>query len=137
MTLEPRLNVKSAADWAALIAAAGVAGMVVFQILLAVGLPLGRAAFGGANPVLPAKLRAASAMSALLFLTAFYAILARGGFITTASESTPVRIGIWVFAAIFGFSTLVNAASHSRWERLLMAPIGFALTACCVIVALA
>ena len=68
--------------------------MAVFQVLLAIGLPLGRAAFGGANAVLPAKLRAASAMSALLFLAALYAILARGGFIGMGSESAPVRIGI-------------------------------------------
>jgi hypothetical protein len=31
--------------------------MATFQILLAAGFPLGRAAFGGANAVLPAKLR--------------------------------------------------------------------------------
>lgn len=33
--------------WLALVAAAGVAGMATFQILLALGLPLGHAAFGG------------------------------------------------------------------------------------------
>ena len=110
--------------------------MATYQILLAVGLPLGHAAFGGANAVLPSKLRAASAMSALLFFAAFYVVLARGGLFGVASESAPVRIGIWVFAAIFGLSTLANAASRSRWERFLMAPIGLVLTACCVVVAL-
>jgi hypothetical protein len=127
----------SPASWVALVALAGVAGMATFQILLAIGLPLGQAAFGGANTVLPAKLRAASAVSALLFLAAFYIILARSGLVGAAGESAPVRVGIWVFTAIFALSTLGNAASSSRWERFLMAPIGLVLTACCVTVALA
>jgi len=129
--------VNAAPDWAAVVAAGGIAGMATFQILLAVGLPLGHAAFGGANAVLSAKLRAASAMSALVFLAAFYVVLARGGLVGAASDAAPVRIGIWVFAAIFGLSTVANTASRSRWERFLMAPIGLLLTACCVMVALA
>lgn|ERR1017187_958277 len=123
-------------DWVALVAAAGVAGMATFQILLAMGLPLGHAAFGGTNAVLPAKLRVASVISALLFVAAFYVVLARGGLFGVASESGPVRITIWVLAAIFGLSTLANIASRSRWERFLMAPVGLVLTACCVAVAL-
>jgi hypothetical protein len=110
--------------------------MATFQILLAMGLPLGHAAFGGAEAVLPAKLRAASLISALLFVAAFYVVLARGGFFGVARESVPVRITIWVFAAIFAISTLANIASRSRWERFLMAPVGLLLTACCVAVAL-
>ena len=123
-------------DWVALVAAAGVAGMATFQILLALGLPLGHAAFGGANALLSAKLRVASVISALLFVAAFYVVLARGGLLGVASESVIVRITIWVFAAIFGLSTLANIASRSRWERFLMAPVGLVLTAFCVAVAL-
>jgi hypothetical protein len=123
-------------NWLALVAAAGVAGMAIFQVLLALGLPLGHAAFGGTETVLRAKLRAASVISALVFFAAFYVVLARGGRFGVAGESTPVRIAIWVFAAIFGVSTLANIASRSRWERFLMAPVGLVLTACCVAVAL-
>jgi hypothetical protein len=110
--------------------------MATFQILLAMGFPLGHAAFGGSNAVLSAKLRVASVISALLFVAAFYVVLARGGLLGVASESVTVRIAIWVFAAIFGLSTLANIASRSRWERFLMAPVGLVLTACCVAVAL-
>jgi hypothetical protein len=123
-------------NWLALVAAIGVAGMGAFQILLALGLPLGHAAFGGTRAVLPAKLRAASVISALLFFAAFYVVLAREGHFGLAGASTSVRIAIWVFAAIFGVSTLANIASRSRWERFLMAPNGLVLTACWVAVAL-
>ena len=54
--------------------------MATFQILLAVGLPFGHAAFGGANAVLSAKLRIASALSALVFCAALYIVLERGLF---------------------------------------------------------
>jgi hypothetical protein len=123
-------------NWLALVAAAGTAGMAAFQILLAAGLPLGHAAFGGARAVLPAKLRAASVISAVLFLAAIYVVLARGEWLGLAAESAPVRIATWVFAAVFGISTLANLASRSRWERFLMAPIALVLTACFVAVAL-
>jgi hypothetical protein len=123
-------------DWVALVAAVGVAGMATFQILLAMGLPLGHAAFGGTHAVLETKLRVASVISALLFVAAFYVVLARRGLFGAASESLPVRITIWVVAAIFGLSTLANIASRSRWEQFLMAPVGLVLTACCVAVAL-
>jgi hypothetical protein len=110
--------------------------MAAFQVLLALGFPLGHAAFGGRDAVLPARLRIASAMSAAIFCAACYIVLARGGLLGAGRESTPARIGIWVFAAIFGLSTLANIASRNRWERLLMAPVACVLTASFVVVAL-
>jgi hypothetical protein len=123
-------------DWAALVAALGVIALLIFQVLLAAGFPLGAAAFGGANVVLPRKLRVASATSAVLFLAAFYFVLARGGLFGAVSGYTSVHIGIWVFATIFGFSALANLASRSRWERFLMAPVALLLCGCCVLLAL-
>ena len=123
-------------DWVALVAAVGVTALLIFQVLLAAGLPLGAAAFGGANVVLPRKLRVASATSAVIFLAALYFILARGGLFGPVSRYTVVQIGIWVFATIFAVSALANVASPSRWERFLMAPTAFLLCGCCVALAL-
>jgi hypothetical protein len=47
----PKMN--SLSDWVALVAAIEVTALAAFQILLAAGLPLGAAAFGGSNAVLP------------------------------------------------------------------------------------
>jgi hypothetical protein len=125
-------------QWVAVVGAVGIVGMLIFQILLAVGLPLGAAAFGGKYEVLPAKLRLASVISAFIFAAAFFIILAHGGLLGGGSRSSSlVRVGIWVLVTIFGVSTLANIFSRSRWERLIMAPVGFVLTVCCVIVALA
>ena len=40
-------------------------GTVIFQILLALGLPLGEYAYGGQNKVLPKKLRISSIAAAI------------------------------------------------------------------------
>jgi hypothetical protein len=124
-------------QWVAVAAAVGVASLSIFQILLASGLPLGHAAFGGEYRVLPKKLRYVSALSAAIFLVAFYVILTRGGLLGRGrQESSPIRVGIWVLVAIFSVSALANVASRSRWERRLMAPVALVLALCCVEVAL-
>jgi hypothetical protein len=120
----------------AVIGAIGVAGMMIFQILLAAGLPLGHAAFGGEHRVLPAKMRLASAASAVVFFVAFFVILARSGLVWAASRSSLlVEVGIWVLVVLFGVSTLANFSSRSRWERRIMAPVALVLTVCCLTVA--
>jgi len=101
----------------AIVGTIGMAGMSIFQILLAVGMPLGHAAFGEENRVLPRKLRLASAISVVLFVAVFYIILARGGLFGNASRSSQV-----VLVAIYGVSTLANIASRSHWERFVLHP---------------
>jgi hypothetical protein len=49
-------------------------------------------------------------------------------------ESYPM---IWVLTAYLGLGILVNAASRSRPERLVMTPVALVLTACCLVLALA
>jgi hypothetical protein len=127
----------SLTQWVAVVGAIVIAGMSIFQILLATGMPLGHAAFGGENRVLSRKLRLASAVSVMFFFAAFYIILARGGLLGGLSHSSSVaRIGIWVLLVTFGVSALANVASRSPWERRLMAPVGLVLALCCLTVAL-
>lgn len=122
---------------AAIVAAVGFAGLLVFQVALAAGLPLGRAAFGGASDVLAPGLRVASAVSALLFALAMWAALARGGVLAVSERAYRLAgWALWAFVALFGLSTLANLASSSPWERFLMAPLALLLTGCCVVVAL-
>jgi hypothetical protein len=126
----------SLSDWVALIGAVGVTGLAIFQIFLAVGLPLGGAAFAGANAVLSPKLRVASAISALLFFAALYVVTATGGLFGVVGRSWPVHVATWAFAAVFALSALANVASHSRWERFLMSPLALVLAACCVVLSI-
>jgi hypothetical protein len=46
---------RSLIDWFSVFAAVVVAALAILQILLAAGFPLGQAAFGGENQVLPKR----------------------------------------------------------------------------------
>lgn len=122
---------------AALYAVIGFAILFLFQVLLAVGVPLGKAAFGGASAALSPQLRAASALSALLILGAIWTVLARSGRIAAGRRARSIsRWLIWGFAALFSLSAFANFTSSSPWERFGWGPFAVGLVACCVIVAL-
>ena len=126
----------AASDWAALVGSLVAGALAIFQLLLASGRPLGRAAYGGKFSVLPTRLRIASGASACLFVVALFIVLARVGHVGDVGHSTFVLVGAWCFVVLFALSTLANLASPSRWEQRCMAPVAFVLTSCFVVVAL-
>jgi hypothetical protein len=118
---------------AASTAAVILAGLILFQILLALGYPLGDAAWGGHYTVLPAGLRIASALSSALYAAIIFIALAQAGFVRVPFAPGFIRAILWALTALFFLGTLMNLASQSIWERAIWAPLAFALTACCYI----
>src|ERR1019366_9600152 len=113
---------------AALAASVGCSALFVFQVLLAVGAPLGRAAFGGASVVLPSPFRVASAVSAVLFLGAIWAALSAAEVVRVgAGVAAVARWVLWCYAGLFSLSALANLALMSLWERFLMTPVAVLL----------
>jgi hypothetical protein len=94
--------------------------LVVFQLLLAAGLPLGRAAWRGKYRVLPPGLRWASLAAAGVLGFAAWVVLARAGVVEPGPEPIAIRAGTWVFAGFFFLNAVGNVTSHSRIERYLM-----------------
>jgi hypothetical protein len=122
---------------AALFAVFGFSVLFLFQVLLAAGVPLGKAAFGGASAALSPQLRAASALSAFLILGAIWTVLARSGRVASGRRGRAIACWlIWGFAALFSLSAFANFASSSPWERYGWGPFAVGLVACCVIVAM-
>ena len=121
---------------AAMLATVGFLGLAVFQVLLALGYPLGRAAWGGKHERLPANLRIASAISAVVFLAAVILVLERAGMFTVLGNSTLVTYGVWALVVLLGLSALGNFASSSDLEKRIMAPVALVLCLLCVVVAL-
>lgn len=121
---------------AAYAAAIGFMLLFIFQVLLAVGVPLGRAAFGGKSATLTPELRVASVISALLFMVAIWTVLVRAGVIAAGRRSRVIaRWTIWGFAALFSFSAFANFTSSSPWEHFGWGPFAVLLVVCCVMVA--
>jgi hypothetical protein len=115
---------------AAVVASVLLAGLAVFQILLAAGRPLGRLAWGGRHEVLPVSLRIGSVVSVVS-----YAVIA---WLLWRAVAQPGDAGpwMWILTAFFGLGIVMNAASRSRSERLVMTPVVAALAACCLLIAL-
>ncbi len=109
--------------------------LAVFQVLLVAGAPLGRLAWGGRHVVLPAGLRVGSAVTVLLYGGIALVLLQRAG----ASSALPdglTGVLIWVLTGWFTVGIVMNAASRSRPERLVMTPVVLVLTVICLVLAL-
>ncbi|WP_062298535.1 hypothetical protein [Demequina maris] len=127
----------TAVEWVACATAALFGLVAVFQVALAAGAPWGRAAWGGASPGrLAARLRAGSAVSAVLLLGMAAVVLARAGLLGSG-EGTLITVLMWVVVAFAALSTLANLASRSPLERAIFGPTSLALLAGTLTVALA
>jgi hypothetical protein len=118
---------------AALAAATGLVGTAAFHLLLAVGVPWGRAAWGGGYDQLPTGLRMSSALSAGVLLFAAIAVLGRAEY--WRGPPALLRWTSWALVGLLALSALGNFGSRSRWENLFLGPIALTLSLLCLIVA--
>ena len=120
---------------AAVVASVGFLVIVAFQAALALGAPLGEAAWGGAHRRLPTPLRIGSAVAVAIWLLAAVIVLGRAGFELVSLPSGVERWGGWAVAGLLIVGAVMNAASSSRWERFGWAPLSAALVALTIVVA--
>ena len=121
---------------AAIVAAIGFFGLLCFQILLALGFPLGQASWGGKyTGKLPPRLRIASLFSAVIFIIASLFVLEKADMLSVFNSPSVVTVGVWVLAGFIALSALGNFVSQSKWEKRIMAPIALTLSLLCIIVA--
>ena len=110
--------------------------LMCFQVLLAVGLPLGNFAWGGQyGSVLPAGLRWASLVAVIILGFAAWAVLARADLVKPGAGARSARVAVWIFAAYFVLNTVMNVLSKSPPERYTMTPVSTILVVCFIIVA--
>jgi hypothetical protein len=117
----------------AVVAAGGFAVVVLFQLALALGAPLGAAAWGGEHSgQLPSNLRVASAFSAAFWSLAALAVLARGRIELSPIPFPASRWGTWALVGVLTVGTIANLASSINCERLGWAPLVLALAFICL-----
>jgi hypothetical protein len=119
---------------AGLLAAGGFLAIALFQLALALGAPLGRAAWGGRYTVLPVPLRVASAVAVGIWLVAALIVAARSGMGVVPLPSEVVRWGTWILVGLLALGAVMNFASSSRWERFGWAPLALILAGLLVLV---
>jgi len=108
----------------------------VLQLLLALGLPLGKLAYGGKYEKLPTNMRIMSLVAIGIFTLGSITVLERAGIITIFNNPIFTLVVVWVIAIYLAFNTLINAISKSKPEKLIMTPLSLILSICCFIVAI-
>jgi hypothetical protein len=122
---------------AAMAAAVGFLVIAAFQAALALGAPLGRAAWGGAyEEQLPMGLRIASGVAVGFWVLAALIMLGRRGFQGVPLPDGVLRWGTWVLVGLLFVVSLMNIASSSGWERFGWGPVALILGVLCLFVAL-
>jgi hypothetical protein len=125
----------SSARTPAVAATAGFLAVAAFQFVLALGAPLGHAAWGGTYAELPPILRVASALAGGVWVFAALLILGRAGLGVASLPRTFVRRGTWILVGVNLLAALENFASPSSWERFVWGPVALILAALCLFVA--
>lgn len=121
---------------ATIIAVIVFSGMIIFQFLLVLGLPLGHLAWGGQQKELPPKLRVMSGVAIAIFTFAIVMIIEQVEFINLFQNPWVSYISVWVLAVYFTLGILMNAVSRSKWEQRIMTPIAIISAICCYLVVL-
>jgi len=116
--------------------AAVLGALAVLQVLLILGMPLGRFAWGGQHDRLPLRLRAAACLSVLIYVIFAGVALAHAHLITTPVPSLIIVIAMWVITAYLFLSVLPNLASKSVHEKRLMTPVSAVLAILALLIAL-
>jgi hypothetical protein len=119
----------------ALVVASGLAAIAAFQLALIAGAPLGRAAWGGGETVLPTSLRLASVVAIVAYGLAAAVVLRRAGWPIRWISPRVARRATWALVMLLGLSAAGNLLSQSPWERFLMAPTALLLAVLTLIVA--
>lgn len=105
-------------------------GLMLFQLMLSMGKPLGRFAWGGQHVTLPRNLRIGSAISAGFFLLIFLLLWQNTG------GSTRFAIAYPVLGVLFLLSSYANFNSQSTPERLTGTPAAVLLYLCFLLLAI-
>ena len=110
--------------------------MSIFQLLLVIGLPYGRAAYGGKYETLPKNLRIMSLIAVGILVFGIIIVLERAEIITLINNTQLTKIVVWIYTGYSTLNTLINAVSKSQWEKRIMTPISLVIAVCCFILAI-
>lgn len=112
---------------AAVVFATVVAGVIAFQVALALGAPWGAYAMGGKfQGRYPPAMRVAAVGQALLLALAGVIVLSTAGLVLpSVSQALPWLI--WLVVAFSGVSVVLNAITPSAGERRIWVPVAIVM----------
>lgn len=109
---------------------------ILFQILLAAGMPWGRFAMGGRFPgKFPTMMRIASLIQVIILSIIGSIVLIKSGLIFP-DWSSITKAAIWFVVAFSVIATVLNLITRSVWERRIWAPVSLLMLITSIIVAI-
>lgn len=121
---------KSPASTAAVVAAVVLGALVLFQLALALGVPWGKASYGGAEATLPTHLRATSLVAVVFWSLVILVVLRRGGHqVWSPMPVAWLPVVMWLLVGLMVVACVVNALTPSAIERAIWLPVSVALLA--------
>jgi len=115
--------------------AIAAAGVIAFQVALALGAPWGAYAMGGAFPGrYPPPMRIAAIVQAVLIGLLAIAVLSAAGLVLPALIAAIPWVA-WVAVAIAALAVILNALSRSAGERRIWVPVAIVMLISSLIVA--
>lgn len=118
---------------AGLVAVTCAITQVFFQAVIAIGLPVGKAAWGGASAEVSTGLRIASAVASVVYLF-FASVLVQVGGLRDFqySEIFASRV-IWLLSILMILGSVANWASRSPLERYIWGPFATVFAFSCLV----
>ena len=113
-----------------LIGACAFSVVIILSFLIILGLPLGELTMGGRYKVFPKQLRIVLVSQLLLQVFFVIVILQMGGYLPLWFSHKTTRIILIVMAVYLSLNVLMNLASKSRKERLIMTPLSLIAAVC-------
>ena len=113
-----------------LIGACAFSVVIILSLLIILGLPLGELTMGGQYKVFPKKLRIVLVSQLLLQVFFVIVILQMGGYLPLWFSYKATRIILIVMAVYLSLNVLMNLASKSKKERLIMTPLSLIAAVC-------
>lgn len=110
--------------------------LVIFQIALIAGAPLGRFAWGGQHRTLPRRLRIASTSSIAIYFGLAALVLSKSNLLQIITNPTALAVSLWVATIYLSLGIGLNAISRSKPERAVMTSVAAILAICFFVIAL-
>ncbi|MEW9108100.1 MAG: hypothetical protein AB2374_02045 [Cytobacillus gottheilii] len=109
--------------------------IAIFQVLLALGFPLGEFALGGFHKVLPKKWRFVSIGNAVILIL-FAWIFLQHAYILESILPFSTHVFVWIIAIFLALNSVANLFSVSKKEKYVMTPLSAAACILCFWIAL-
>ncbi|WP_373231361.1 hypothetical protein [Cohnella sp.] len=110
--------------------------VIIFQLLLAVGMPWGSYAMGGKFPgKYPPAMRIASFLQSIILTFIASIVLSESG-IMYPDWLSFTKTAIWFVVSFSVIATILNLITKSVWERRIWAPVSLLLLITSIIVAI-